>query len=154
MTTLEEYKLNLKNQYNIELTSEDYTVYKKRIKKAVMSEIIGIILGTIIILFIVFGLLFGALPNDQYTYIPLFVVACLTVMGASSLTKKVKTAEMNFIEFLKQKYNLSTSIAHQPSVPQARVQIVVRQPLVVAGVLQRLLKVVLLSVHRQASYSS
>jgi hypothetical protein len=118
MIKLEEYKTTLKNDYNIDLTEEDYALYKKQVNKAAITEIIGILLGVVIILFIVFGMIFALLPFDQYTFIPLIVVSCLTVMSANSLTKKMKTAEAKFIENLKRKYNVNSSVAPRPSTPQ------------------------------------
>jgi hypothetical protein len=118
MIKLDEYKTILKNAYNIDLTEEDYALYKKRMNKAAITEIIGIVLGAIIILFIVFGMVFALLPFDQYTFIPLIIVSCLTVMSANSLTKKMKTAEAKFIENVKKKYNVSAPVAPQPSTPQ------------------------------------
>ena len=118
MIKLEEYQTTLKNDYNIDLTKEDYALYKKQMNKAAITEVIGIVLGAIIILFIVFGMVFALLPFDQYTFIPLIIVSCLTVMSANSLTKKMKTAEVKFMEYIKKKYNLSSPVAPQPSTPQ------------------------------------
>ncbi|MHA1376700.1 MAG: hypothetical protein ACTSR7_20660 [Promethearchaeota archaeon] len=115
------FKEKVKNEHGITLTDEDRAEYKK-IVKASTPEVIGLIIGAIIILFIAAGLVLNELPFDQYTFIPLAVVACLTVTSGNSLTKKMKQSEQKFIEHVKAKYapttptpNILRSSAFEPN---------------------------------------
>jgi len=107
------FKEKVKNEHGITLTDEDRAEYKK-IVKAPTPEVIGLIAGAIIILFIVAGLLLNELPFDQYTFIPLVVIACLTITSGNSLTKKMKQSELKYIEHIKIK-NAPTT----PNIPRS-----------------------------------
>ena len=102
------FKSKIKDEHGITITDNDYVEYKKMVNKSIRSSLIGVLIGVAILLFIVVGLLLEELPFDQYTFLPLGVVACMIITGANSLTKKTNESEQEFIEHLKTKYGSTT----------------------------------------------
>ncbi len=94
-------------EYGFEINTQEAMQYG-RFQKNMASRSCGVVFGAIVILFIVLGIVFNMIPWSEYSLIPLGVVACLTIMDANSITKKMKENDKQFMQYISQQRQAAT----------------------------------------------